>query len=115
MEGRQSIPIGYLPLQKSSFTLLVGVLIARFFPDTLLLRMRLKLCLKDFFKDLTLDRGPSIAKESFGCSVHLEEQQCIYAFWIMLWQLCAVIFSGETASRIKINVGKKLRKCTTLK
>lgn len=47
----------------------------RFFPETLLLRMRLKLCLKDFFKDLTLDRGPSIARESLGCSVHLMRAQ----------------------------------------
>lgn len=51
--------------------MLVGVVMVRFFPDTLLLRMRLKLCRKDFFKDLTLDRGPSIARESLGCSVHL--------------------------------------------
>lgn len=47
----------------------------RFFPETLLFRMRLKLCLKDFFKDLTLDRGPSMARESLGCSVHLREEQ----------------------------------------
>lgn len=47
----------------------------RFFPETLLLRMRLKLCLKDFFKDLTLDRGPSMARESLGCSVHLMRAQ----------------------------------------
>lgn len=51
--------------------MLVGVVMVRFFPDTRLLRMRLKLCRKDFFKDLTLDRGPSIAKESLGCRVHL--------------------------------------------
>lgn len=93
----------------------MGVLIVRFFPDTLLLRMRLKLCLKDFFKDLTLDRGPSIAKESLGCNVHLEEEQYIYAFWIIIWQFCAGLFSGDTASIIKIHARKKLRKCTTLK
>lgn len=58
-----------------SFTLLVGVVMVRFFPDTLLLRMRLKLCRKDFFKDLTLDRGPSIANESLGCRVHLEAHE----------------------------------------
>lgn len=46
----------------------------RFFPETLLFRMRLKLCLKDFFKDFTLDRGPSMARESLGCSVHLREE-----------------------------------------
>lgn len=59
----------------TSLTLLVGVVMVRFFPETLLLRMRLKLCLKDFFKDLTLDRGPSIARESLGCSVHLMREQ----------------------------------------
>lgn len=58
-----------------SLTLLVGVVIVRFFPETLLLRMRLKLCRRDFFKDLTLDRGPSIAKESLGCKVHLGEHK----------------------------------------
>lgn len=56
-------------------TLLVGVVMVRFFPDTLLLRMRLKLCRKDFFKDFTLDRGPSIARESLGCRVHLEQKE----------------------------------------
>lgn len=58
-----------------SLTLLVGVVMVRFFPETLLLRMRLKLCRRDFFKDLTLDRGPSIAKESLGCKVHLGEHK----------------------------------------
>lgn len=52
----------------------------RFFPETLLFRMRLKLCLKDFFKDLTLDRGPSMARESLGCSVHLREEQRLMLF-----------------------------------
>ena len=47
----------------------------RFFPDTLLLRMRLKLCRRDFFNDLTLDRGPSIANESLGCRVHLGDRE----------------------------------------
>lgn len=51
--------------------MLVGVVMVRFFPETLLLRIRLKLCRKDFFRDLTLDRGPSMAKESLGCRVHL--------------------------------------------
>lgn len=51
--------------------MLVGVVKTRFFPDTRLLRMRLKLWRSDFFNDLTLDRGPSIANESFGCKVHL--------------------------------------------
>lgn len=51
--------------------MLVGVATGRFLPDTRLLRMRLKLCRKDFFKDLTRDRGPSIASESLGCRVHL--------------------------------------------
>lgn len=55
--------------------MLVGVVMARFFPDTLLLRMRLKLCRRDFFKDLTLDSGPSIASESLGCRVHLRESE----------------------------------------
>lgn len=49
----------------------------RFFPDTLLLRMRLKLCRKDFFKDLTLDSGPSIANESLGCRVHLKAHEVV--------------------------------------
>lgn len=66
-----------------SFTLLVGVVMGRFFPETLLLRMRLKLCLKDFFNDLTLERGPSIASESFGCSVHLENTK---GFWSLHYQ-----------------------------
>lgn len=56
-------------------TLLVGAVMVRFFPDTRLLRIRLKLCLKDFFKDLTLERGPSIARESFGCKVHLNDNR----------------------------------------
>ncbi|TNN41369.1 hypothetical protein EYF80_048458 [Liparis tanakae] len=44
----------------------------RFLPDTRLLRMRLKLCRKDFFKDLTRDRGPSIASESLGATAVTE-------------------------------------------
>lgn len=64
-----------MPFATKDLTLLVGVVMVRFFPETLLLRMRLKLCRKDFFKDLTLDRGPSMAKESFGCSVHLNKDQ----------------------------------------
>lgn len=71
--------------EKISLTLLVGVVIVRFFPETLLLRMRLKLCLKDFFKDLTLDRGPSIARESLGCSVHLREEQQSEASCATTW------------------------------
>lgn len=59
----------------------MGVVMTRFFPDTLLLRMRLKLCLRDFFKDLTLDRGPSMARESFGCSVHLGEHKKKQSCW----------------------------------
>lgn len=64
-----------MPFATKDLTLLVGVVMVRFFPETLLLRMRLKLCRKDFFKDLTLDRGPSMAKESLGCSVHLNKDQ----------------------------------------
>lgn len=72
---------------RRSLTLLVGVVMVRFFPDTLLLRMRLKLCRKDFFKDLTLERGPSMARESLGCRVHLRvhKEQQGDAFWITVW------------------------------
>lgn len=42
-----------------------------FLPDTRLLRMRRNDCRRDFLRDFTRDRGPSMAKESLGCSVHL--------------------------------------------
>lgn len=44
---------------------------ARFFPETLLFRILLKDWRRDFFRDFTRDSGPSIARESLGCRVHL--------------------------------------------
>ncbi|KAF3846687.1 hypothetical protein F7725_003765 [Dissostichus mawsoni] len=55
-----------LPAPQTIFYLAGGRGDGAFLPRTLLLRMRLKLCRSDFFKDLTLERGPSIAKESLG-------------------------------------------------
>lgn len=53
-------------------TLLEGLLaLSLFLPDTRLLRMRRKDCRRDFLRDFTRDRGPSMASESLGCSVHL--------------------------------------------
>lgn len=55
-----------------TLTLPVGLLTtARFFPETLLFRIRLKDWRRDFFRDFTRDSGPSIARESLGCRVHL--------------------------------------------
>ena len=58
-------------------TLLVGMVVGtgRFLPDTLLLRIRRKLWRRDFFRDLTRDSGPSMARESFGCRVHLQREE----------------------------------------
>ena len=46
----------------------------RFFPDARLLRMRRKDWRKDFLSDFTRDSGPSMARESLGCRVHLGTQ-----------------------------------------
>lgn len=54
----------------SQLTLLLA-LAARFLPETRLLRMRRKDWRSDFFSDFTRDRGPSMARESLGCRVHL--------------------------------------------
>lgn len=60
---------------RSAPTLLEGLPgLSLFLPDTLLLRMRRKDCRRDFFRDLTRDRGPSMASESLGCSVHLRHR-----------------------------------------
>lgn len=57
-------------------TLLEGLpAFSLFLPDTLLLRMRRKDCRRDFLRDLTRDRGPSMASESLGCSVHLQRHR----------------------------------------
>lgn len=44
---------------------------ARFLPETRLLRMRRKDWRSDFLSDFTRDSGPSMARESLGCRVHL--------------------------------------------
>lgn len=46
----------------------------RFLPDARLLRMRRKDWRNDFLSDFTRDRGPSMARESLGCRVHLGTQ-----------------------------------------
>lgn len=42
-----------------------------FLPETLLLRILRKDWRRDFFRDFTRERGPSMARESLGWSVHL--------------------------------------------
>lgn len=66
LRGRQAAPRAGWP----QLTLLVA-LVARFLPETRLLRMRRKDWRKDFLRDFTRDSGPSMARESLGCSVHL--------------------------------------------
>lgn len=46
----------------------------RFLPDARLLRMRRKDWRSDFLSDFTRDSGPSMARESLGCRVHLGVQ-----------------------------------------
>lgn len=46
----------------------------RFLPDARLLRMRRKDWRSDFLSDFTRDSGPSMARESLGCRVHLGTQ-----------------------------------------
>lgn len=56
-------------------TLLEGLLaVTLFLPDTRLLRILRKDWRRDFFRDLTRERGPSIARESLGCRVHLSKR-----------------------------------------
>ena len=56
-------------------TLLLA-LAARFLPETRLLRMRRKDWRRDFLSDFTRDSGPSMARESLGCRVHLGAGRC---------------------------------------